>query len=98
LEELILIFESKGNMNDYKEEIEAVQQLNDKYLNDELRDEGCSFVLVIYEWGCLIEFCDLRLWDSESDEREWDDEKDEYAESIFEYCEKEWNRFRKAIG
>lgn len=77
----------------------AVDNLNEKYITEEMEKEGLAFCLHYYTYGYSISFGgnDIIFWDSENEVRKYDDEADKYTESIFEFVEKEYLRFKKII-
>ena len=69
------------------EMIEVVEQLNQKYITDELMGMGVAFAYINTTYLQLITFNDSSwLYSDDDDGRSYDDDKDEYTQTVFDYC------------
>ncbi len=72
---------------------DVIAHLNDKYYDEWLIDYGVSFNLCSDQCVDVILFGDVQLWCSESEEREWSEELDDYEETLFDYCDRQFQTY-----
>jgi len=76
-----------------EELFDVIAHLNDKYYDEWLIDNALSFNMRSDQCVDVIFFGEVQLWHSECEEREWDDEDDDYEETLFDYCDRQFQTY-----